>query len=82
MVERAHLERSLRPANVWALALGTIIGWGCFILPGDYLAWSGPLGACLGMIAGAAIMLCVAKAYGFLMGRQPVAGGAFAFAYV
>ncbi len=82
MVERARLERSLRPASVWALALGTIIGWGCFILPGDYLAWSGPLGAFLGMIAGAGIMLFIAKAYGFLMRKHPVAGGAFAFSYM
>lgn len=82
MVERAELERSLRPATVWALALGTIIGWGCFILPGDYLAWSGPLGASLGMIAGAVMMLFIAKAYGFLMRKHPVAGGAFAFSYL
>lgn len=82
MVERARLERSLRPASVWALALGTIIGWGCFILPGDYLAWSGPIGAILGLIAGAAIMLFIAKAYGFLMRTHPVAGGAYAFSYL
>ncbi len=82
MVERPQLERTLRPANVWALALGTIIGWGCFILPGDYLSWSGPLGAILGMVAGAVLMLFIAKAYGFLMGRHPVAGGAFAFSYL
>lgn len=31
MVERAHLERTLRPANVWARAWGGIIGRGWFI---------------------------------------------------
>ncbi len=81
-VKRVRLEKSIRPANAWALAVGTIIGWGCFILPGDYLSWSGPLGAFLGMIFGAVIMLFIARAYGFLMEKHPVAGGAFAFSYM
>ena len=28
------LERKLNPLNVWALALGSIIGWGAFVMPG------------------------------------------------
>jgi len=82
MEDRAQLNRSLGPAHVWALAVGAIIGWGCFILPGNYLSWSGPLGALLGMVVGAVLMMFIAKAYGFLMGRYPVSGGAFAFSYV
>ena len=56
MSERVRLSRTLKPANVWAIALGTIIGWGCFILPGGWLHGSGPLGAALGLILGAAMM--------------------------
>ena len=26
--ERVELEKSLNPANIWAVALGSIIGWG------------------------------------------------------
>jgi len=81
-IKRTQLEKSLRPANAWALALGTIIGWGCFILPGDFLSWSGPMGAVLGMAGGAVIMLFIARAYGFLVEKYPVAGGAFAFSYL
>ncbi|MGD9265523.1 MAG: APC family permease [Lysobacterales bacterium] len=80
--ERARLEKSIRPTSAWALAVGTIIGWGCFILPGDYLSWSGPLGAFLGMVGGAVIMLFIARAYGYLIEKYPVAGGAFAFSYM
>ena len=29
--ERVELEKSLSPANIWAVALGSIIGWGAFI---------------------------------------------------
>ena len=28
-------KRTLRPIDVWGLALGAIIGWGCFVLPGN-----------------------------------------------
>ena len=27
------LQRKLSPLNVWALALGSIIGWGAFVMP-------------------------------------------------
>ena len=38
------LKRSLSPVNVWALALGCIIGWGAFVMPGNkFLATAGPL---------------------------------------
>ena len=31
MKER-KLQRTMKPIDVWALALGAIIGWGCFVL--------------------------------------------------
>ena len=30
---REELEKTLRPLEVLALALGAIVGWGCFVLP-------------------------------------------------
>lgn len=81
MDNRAQLNRTLGPLHVWALALGAIIGWGCFILPGNFLSRSGPLGAVLGLVIGGVLMMFIAKAYGFLMHKHPVSGGAFAFAY-
>ena len=34
MVERREqLKKTTNPAQIWALALGAMIGWGCFVLP-------------------------------------------------
>ena len=38
-------KKAMRPIDVWGLALGAIIGWGCFVLPGNaFLPKAGPLG--------------------------------------
>jgi amino acid transporter len=66
---------------VGALALGCIIGWGCFVLPGDFLARSGPGGAAIGLFLGAALMVVITRSYGLMIARFPVAGAEFAYAY-
>ena len=40
--ENKNLKKSFNSMNVWAIALGSIIGFGCFILPPDFLEKSGP----------------------------------------
>ena len=48
-----QFKKDLRKIDIWALALGAIIGWGCFVLPGtDFLPRAGPLGAILGLLLG------------------------------
>ena len=62
-------KRSMRPLDVWALALGAIIGWGCFVLPGNaFLPKAGPLGTALGMLIGASLILVIAglSLFGFM----------------
>lgn len=55
MSEQVKLEKSLSPLQVCALALGSIVGWGCFVLPGDmFLPQAGPVGTLLGFFVGAA----------------------------
>ena len=45
------LERKLNPLNVWSLALGSIIGWGAFVMPGTtFLPKAGILGIVIGMV--------------------------------
>ena len=40
-----HKERPLSPLGVWAMALGCIIGWGSFVMPGtSFLPDAGPVG--------------------------------------
>ena len=44
--QEQHLEKSLSAVGVWALALGAMIGWGCFVMPGNtLLPDAGPIGA-------------------------------------
>lgn len=82
MSEMAKLDKSLSPINVWSLALGSIIGWGAFVMPGDlFLQIAGPLGTAIGMIMGALIMIIISISYGYMIQKYPVAGGEFAFSF-
>lgn len=75
------LERKLNPLNVWALALGSIIGWGAFVMPGTtFLPKAGTLGTFIGMSVGALIMITIAMCYGYMIQKCPVAGGEYTFA--
>ncbi|WP_139722520.1 APC family permease [Serinicoccus chungangensis] len=78
---RQELRKTLRPQWVWAVALGSAIGWGAFVLPQDLLGQAGPLGASLGLIIGGALMCVIAVSYGLLIRHFPVSGGEYAYAY-
>lgn len=75
----AKLSRGMSPATVWALAVGSIIGFGCFILPPDFLDRAGPLGFVLGILIGAAAMLVIGKNISYMVERLPLAGGQFTY---
>ena len=75
-----EFARYLSPADVWALALGCIIGWGAFVMPGTtFLPMAGPGGTLLAMLVGALIMLVIGENYSFLMGHHPGTGGVYAY---
>lgn len=83
MSEQVKLEKSLSPLQVCALALGSIVGWGCFVLPGDmFLPQAGPVGTLLGFFVGACLISFVAVCLSYMVKYAPVAGGAFAYAYI
>lgn len=70
----------MRPIDVWGLALGAIIGWGCFVLPGNsFLPKAGPLGTAIGMLIGAALIIIIALSYGYLINKFPTSGGEFIY---
>ena len=79
--ERAKLNKSLSPAGVLSLAIGSIIGVGCFILPGNFMIKSGPIGAAIAIFLGAIVMYVIAKSYGYMVEKVPVSGGEFAYSY-
>ncbi len=75
------LKRTLSPVNVWALALGCIIGWGAFVMPGNkFLPSAGPLGTAVGMALAALVMTIIAFNYNYMINTYPETGGAFVFA--
>lgn len=77
-----RLNRTMKQHWIWAIALGSAVGWGAFILPTDWLATGGPVGVILGFLIGGALMILIAMSYGFLIRSFPVSGGELAFALV
>ena len=75
-----NLRKVMRPIDVWGLALGAIIGWGCFVLPGTaFLPKAGPAGTSLGMLIGALLIIVIAASYGYLIRKFPLSGGEFIY---
>ena len=73
-------KKAMRPIDVWGLALGAIIGWGCFVLPGNaFLPKAGPAGTAAGMMIGALMIIIIAVSYGYLIKKFPVSGGEFVY---
>lgn len=80
--KRTKLKKSMGPGAIWAVAVGSIIGWGCFI---QGAAWTeragGPLPVFLGFLAGGLLMVVIGYSYSYMIAKFPVAGGEFAYAY-
>lgn len=78
--KKVRLRKVMRPIDVWGLALGAIIGWGCFVLPGTaFLPKAGPAGTALGMLIGALLIIVIAISYGYLIRTYPISGGEFIY---
>ena len=74
------LKPYISPAAAWALSLGTTIGWGSLVVTSNtYLIQAGPAGSIIGLLAGALIMLVLARNYHYMMNAFPDAGGAYAY---
>lgn len=82
MKEKTILKKTLKPHWVWAIALGSSIGWGAFVQPTNWIAETGPLGVIIGFTIGALLMMLIAVSYGFLIRKYPVSGGEFAYAFL
>lgn len=80
--KRTVLKKTLKPHWVWAIALGSSVGWGAFVQPVNWMSTGGPLGVMIGFSIGALLMMLIAVSYGFLIKSFPVSGGEFAYAYI
>ena len=77
-------EAGLRPylsgRAVWALAVGTSVGWGSLVVTSStYLTQAGPLGSILGLLIGMALMLIVSRNFHYMANLYPEAGGVYAY---
>jgi basic amino acid/polyamine antiporter, APA family len=75
------LRRTIGPFQLFALAIGVIIGSGWVVLIGDLIKVGGPAGTIAGFAIGGFTMMLVAAAYGELSSKIPLAGGEFIFAH-
>ncbi|KXH84061.1 APC family permease [Sporosarcina sp. HYO08] len=82
MEKRVELEKTYKPQWVWAIALGSAIGWGAFILPTEWMNIAGPVGTVIGLGVGAILMMIISVSYGVLIEKYPVSGGEFAYTYL
>ena len=72
------LKPYLSPLAIWALSVGSAIGWGSLVVTSkSYLSQAGPLGSILGLLIGFVMMLMVASHYHFLANRYPGTGGLY-----
>lgn len=80
--QREELQKTLSPGSIWAVAVGSIIGWGCFIQGADWtIRAGGPLPLIAGFLVGGLLMVLVGYSYSYMISKFPVAGGEFAYAY-
>ena len=72
------MQPCLSPMAVWAMSVGSAIGWGALVVTGrTYLSQAGPLGSILGLLIGLVLMLMFAWNYHFLANRYPGTGGLY-----
>ena len=74
--------KKINKIDILSLAIGAIIGWGAFILPGTlFIKEAGFLNSSIGLFLGALVMIIIEKNYGYMIKRYPVSGGEFAYTY-
>ena len=74
------MKKQMRPIDVLAVALGSIIGWGCFVMPGNsFLPAAGPIGTFIGLFLAAVMAYIIAQSYSYLIRKYLVEGGEFEY---
>jgi amino acid transporter len=78
--QQGAFKKDMRKIDIWALALGAIIGWGTFVMPGtNFLPKAGP-SAIIGLLLGGAVMAIISLSYGYCIKKYPLSGGEFVYA--
>lgn len=78
--EAKAMQKTLKPSWVYAMALGSEVGWGAFILPFAWLTQSGLGGVTLGFLIACVLILVIGSNYGRAIGIMPATGGGVYYA--
>lgn len=71
-------EKMLGKVDILALALGSIIGWGSFTLPGTkFLSQSGVINTAIGLVLGGVAITFILSSYQIMMGTHSEDGVSF-----
>ncbi len=77
------MGKKLNKIDVLALALGAIIGWGSFTLPGSkFLHESGIISTAIGLILGGIAVVFIQQGYHVMMRSHQEDGGEFSYTYI
>ncbi|MBK2403648.1 amino acid permease [Erysipelothrix rhusiopathiae] len=76
------MRKRLSKLDILALALGSIIGWGSFTLPGTkFLPESGVINTAIGLILGGIAIIFIVQGYHVMMSSHNEDGGEFSYTY-
>ena len=76
------MENKLNPIDILSIALGSIIGWGSFTLPGSkFLPESGVINTAIGLTLGGLAVIFIQIAYRVMMENHLEDGGEFSYTY-
>ena len=74
------LSPAFSPLGIWAISIGTSIGWGSFIITcNTYLLKAGILGTAFGLLIGMGIILVITWNLQYMIQSRPDAGGIYSF---
>lgn len=73
-------NQGFKASWVYAMAVGSAVGWGAFVLPYEWLLSSGLIAVVAGFVIGTLLVGVIAINYGYATRSLPVTGGGIAFA--
>lgn len=76
------MKSNLSKLDVFSIVLGSIIGWGSFMLPGTkFLKEAGVINTTIGLILGALFIIIIQSSYHIMLENHNDEGGEFSFTY-
>ncbi|WP_323843327.1 APC family permease [Moraxella sp. Pampa] len=74
------INQGFKMGWVYAMAVGSAVGWGAFVLPYEWLSSAGLMAVITGFLIGTILIGVIAINYGYATKSLPVTGGGIAFA--